>query len=200
MQLFTIAWPELFWRWGRCCWLFPGAVVMGFSGLDPVNAYIELWRGAFGNTRNTAETLVRFCPLAICALSVLVGFRAGFFTIGVEGQLYIGALATTLVALSFPDLPPILLIPLAMIAGMVAGMAWALLAGVLKLRLGVNEVISTIMLNYIATLFIDFMVRGPIHEPGPSSGSCCSAPRSGAMAGSPWLSSSSATGAPWALC
>lgn len=143
-----------------------GALLIVMADLNAVDAYAALWKGAFGSVRSTAETLVRFCPLALGALSVLVGFRAGFFTIGVEGQLYMGALATTMVALFLPDLPPVVLIPLAMLAGVVAGTLWALLAGVLKVRFGVNEVISTIMLNYIAVLFVDFMVRGPIREPG----------------------------------
>lgn len=146
--------------------LIVGAVLMELANLSAIDAYLALWKGAFGSVRSTAETLVRFCPLALSALAVLVGFRAGFFTIGVEGQMYMGALATTMVALALPDLPAIILIPLAMLAGIVAGMAWALLAGLLKVRFGVNEVISTIMLNYIAVLFVDFMVRGPIQEPG----------------------------------
>lgn len=143
-----------------------GAVIIGLAGLHPLQAYKNLWLGAFGSVRNLSETAVKFCPLALSALAVLAGQRSGFFTIGVEGQLYMGALGTTLVALFFPDLPPALLIPLAMGAGMLGGALWAALAGVLKLRFGVNEVIGTIMLNFIATSFVDYMVRGPIREPG----------------------------------
>lgn len=143
-----------------------GALLIAAADLNAVDAYAALWKGAFGSVRSTAETLVRFCPLALSALAVLVGFRAGFFTIGVEGQLYMGALASTVVALFLPGLPPVILVPLALAAGILAGVAWALLAGVLKIRFGVNEVISTIMLNYIAVLFVDFMVRGPIKEAG----------------------------------
>lgn len=146
--------------------LVVGALLIEAAGLNAVDGYVALWKGAFGSVRSTAETLVRFCPLALSALSVLVGFRAGFFTIGVEGQLYMGALASTVVALFLPGLPPVILVPLALAAGVLAGTAWALLAGVLKIRFGVNEVISTIMLNYIAVLFVDFMVRGPIKEAG----------------------------------
>lgn len=145
--------------------LFLVSIVISLAGLDPLRAYEALWQGAFGSIRNLSETLVRFCPLALCSLAVLVGFRTGFFTIGVDGQFQMGALAATLVALALPNLPTWLLIPLAMFAGMAAGALWALVAGGLKVWLGVNEVISTIMLNYIAGLFVDFMVRGPIRAP-----------------------------------
>jgi simple sugar transport system permease protein len=142
-----------------------GAALIASAGLDPLNAYLNLWNGAFGTIRATAETLVTFSPMSICALAVLVGFRAGFFTIGVDGQLYIGALTATVAALYLPALPSAAMIPLVMMAGMLGGMAWALIAGLLKIRFGVNEVISTIMLNNIAGLFIDYMVRGPIRAP-----------------------------------
>ncbi len=142
-----------------------GAIVIALAGLDPLHAYASLFKGAFGSVRSFSETLVRFCPLALSALAVLVGFRAGFFTIGVEGQLYMGALATTATALFLPGLPPVVLIPLAMAAAIVAGALWALLAGYLKVRFGVNEVIGTIMLNYIAVLFVDYMLRGPLRAP-----------------------------------
>lgn len=141
-------------------------VIMALADLDPFAAYANLWRGAFGSVRNLTETLVRFCPLALSALAVLVGFRTGFFTIGVEGQFYMGALGTTLAALWFPHLPPVVLVSLAMLSGMIFGGLWAALAGYLRIRCGVNEVIGTIMLNFIAVFLVDFLVRGPIKEPG----------------------------------
>ena len=146
--------------------LLVGAVLIALAGHSPLDAYAALWQGAFGSTRNFAETLIRFCPLALAALAVAVAFRASFFTIGVEGQFYIGALATTFVALKLSLLPSLLLIPSAVVAGMIAGMLWALLAGWLKVKFGVNEVIGTIMLNSIATLLVDYLVRGPLRAPG----------------------------------
>jgi general nucleoside transport system permease protein len=143
-----------------------GALFISLAGFHPGSAYHALLKGAFGSMRSLSETLVRFCPLGLSALAVLVGFRAGFFTIGVEGQFYMGALAASVAALSFPALPPLVLIPFVVIAGIAGGALWALIAGVLKVRLGVNEVISTIMLNNIATLLIDYLVRGPLREPG----------------------------------
>jgi simple sugar transport system permease protein len=143
-----------------------GALFMRLVGLHPGIAYYQLLRGGLGSVHGIGETLVRFCPLGLCALAVAVGFRAAFFTIGVEGQFYLGALGTTLTALELPHLPAPILIPLAMAAGTAAGSAWALLAGWLKVRLGVNEVIGTLMLNYIAVLLIDFLVRGPLRAPG----------------------------------
>lgn len=146
--------------------LAAGAGLMAAVGIDPVTAYRELGLGGLGTPRNVAETLLRFCPLALCALAVAVGFRASFFTIGVEGQFYFGALGTALAALAFPGLPPLILIPAAMAAGMAAGAVWGLLAGWLKVRFGVNEVIGTLMLNYIAVLFVQYLLRGPIRAPG----------------------------------
>ncbi len=143
-----------------------GALLISLAGFHPGFAYQALLKGALGSMRSLSETLVRFCPLALSALAVLVGFRAGFFTIGVEGQFYIGALAASVAALTFPALPPLFLIPFVLIAGITGGALWALIAGALKVRLGVNEVISTIMLNNIATLLIDYLVRGPLREPG----------------------------------
>jgi general nucleoside transport system permease protein len=143
-----------------------GGLLIGLAGLHPGSAYEALARGAFGSTRSLSETLVRFCPLGLSALAVLVGFRAGFFTIGVEGQFYMGALAASFVALNSPALPSPVLVSAAMIAGIAGGALWAGIAGALKVRLGVNEVISTIMLNSIATLIVDYLVRGPLREPG----------------------------------
>jgi general nucleoside transport system permease protein len=144
--------------------LLVGAFVIGLSGLDPARAYVALGRGSLGSVRSFSETLVRFCPLALCALAVLVAFRSGFFTVGIEGQFYMGALATTVVALKL-HAPSVVLALVSMFAGILAGALWALVAGVLKVKLGVNEVISTIMLNAIATLFLDYLVRGPLRAP-----------------------------------
>jgi simple sugar transport system permease protein len=144
--------------------LLVGAFVIRLSGLDPARAYLALARGAFGSIRSFSETLVRFCPLGLSALAVLVAFRGGFFTVGVEGQFYMGALATTVVALKV-HAPPAVLVTVSMFAGIIAGALWALVAGALKVRLGVNEVISTIMLNAIATLLLDYLVRGPLRAP-----------------------------------
>jgi ABC-type uncharacterized transport system permease subunit len=146
--------------------LLLGALIIALAGLNPLQAYAALARGAFGSVGSFSETLVRFCPLALCSLGVLVAFRAGFFSIGADGQLYMGALAATVVALKTPALPAIVTISLALAAGMAAGALWALVAGALKVRLGVNEVVSTIMLNAIASLFIDYLVRGPLRAPG----------------------------------
>jgi simple sugar transport system permease protein len=142
-----------------------GGLLVAFIGARPGAAYYELWAGGFGSWRNMSETLLRFCPLALCALAVSVGFRASFFTIGVEGQFYFGALAATMAGIWFPGLPAFVLIPLAMACGIAAGALWALVAGGLKVAFGVSEVIGTIMLNYIAVLFIDYLLRGPIRAP-----------------------------------
>jgi general nucleoside transport system permease protein len=143
-----------------------GALLMRIVGYSPGIAYYQLLRGGLGSVHGIGETLVRFCPLGLCALAVAVGFRAAFFTIGVEGQFYLGALGSTATALGLPHLPAPILLPLAMAAGAAAGSAWALLAGWLKVRLRVNEVIGTLMLNYIAVLLVAYLVRGPLRAAG----------------------------------
>jgi ABC-type uncharacterized transport system permease subunit len=112
----------------------------------------------------TSVTLVRAVPLAISGLAVSLAFRAGILNIGAEGQLLVGAAAATVVAIAMPQLG-IIAIPAVIIAGAVAGALWAGIAAVLRQRFGVLEVISTIMLNYVALQLVGYLVRGPLQEP-----------------------------------
>lgn len=131
-----------------------------------MDALLALWDGAFGSAYAIwSATLVRATPLLLVGLAVALAFRAGVLNIGAEGQLIVGAIAAALVALEGEALPRAVLVPAMAIAGMLAGAAWAGIAGWLRRRFGVLEVISTIMLNFIALALIGWMVRGPLQEP-----------------------------------
>lgn len=141
-----------------------GAALILAWGANPLTAYAALLDGAFGSWNSLAETLLRSIPLTFTGLAIAIAFRAGAFNLGAEGQLFLGATASTLVGLLLPGLPSLLLIPMMIGTAMLVGALWSLLAGVLKLRFGANEMITTIMLNYIAILFVAFLLRGPIQE------------------------------------
>jgi general nucleoside transport system permease protein len=140
----------------------PGAALG--AGISSVGgAYSGLLAGALGNPFKditpVTETLLRATPLIFAGLAVALGFRAGLFNIGAEGQIYIGALFATAVGINFPDLPLLIHLPLAIAAGFVGGAVWGFLPGILKARTGAHEVITTIMLNYVSYLVVDLALR-----------------------------------------
>ena len=147
--------------------LIVGAGLIAGSGADPLVAYKAIFVGAFGNVYNVLETLVKATPILLTGLAVTVAFRCSVWNIGAEGQLRMGALAATAVGIAFVgrQVPGFVLIPLLLLAGFVAGGAWGALAGWLKVRWRVDEVISTIMMNFIAALFVNYMITGPLREP-----------------------------------
>ena len=145
--------------------LLMGAIVLAFVGTHPGEAYREIARGAFGSVYGLSETLVKATPLLLAGLGVGVAFRAGVWNIGAEGQLYMGAMGGTWIALTYPALPAPLLQPLMIIAGCLAGAFWGLIPAVLRTRWRVNEIISSLMCNYIAILWVDFLVYGPWKDP-----------------------------------
>lgn len=141
-------------------------VALRVAGLDATAALVALWRGGFGSWYAlTSASLVRATPLMLTGLAVAVAFRAGVWNIGADGQLLMGAAAAAMVALAWGTVLGRLALPLALIAGMAAGAAWAGIAAVLRNRFGVLEVISTIMLNFVALYVVGFLVRGPLQEP-----------------------------------
>ena len=127
-----------------------GAVLVKLSGNDPVEAYQTLFRGAFGSKQRISEVFVKMVPLCMMAFGTSVAFRAQLWNIGGNGQFILGAVAAILPGL-YLKLPPVILLPLSLICGMLGGALWAGLAAVLKIRFSANEVITTLMLNYIAT-------------------------------------------------
>jgi general nucleoside transport system permease protein len=145
--------------------LFLGALVLSFMGAHPGEAYQEMARGAFGSVYGLSETLVKATPLLLAGLGVGIAFQAGFWNIGAEGQLYMGAMGGTWMALTYPGLPAPLLQPLMIVTGCMAGAFWGLIPAVLRTRWRVNEIITTLMGNYIAILWVDFLVYGPWKDP-----------------------------------
>ena len=145
--------------------LLSGAIMLIALGAHPWQAYGDITQGAFGSVYGLSETVVKATPLLLAGLGVGLAFRAGFWNIGAEGQLYMGAMGGTWVVLTFPGLPAPLLQPLMVMAGCLAGAAWGLIPAALRAYWRVNEVITTLMLNYIAILWVDFLLYGPWKDP-----------------------------------
>jgi simple sugar transport system permease protein len=143
-----------------------GALLMLVAGANPLAAYAVMAHGAFGGQRQIEETLLKTAPLLLMGLGLTAAFRARVWNIGGEGQYYIGALVGGTIALSFPSWPRPLLIAAMLVGGMVGGILWATIAGLLKVRRGMSEIISTLMLNYIAILIVQYVARGPLQQPG----------------------------------
>ena len=141
------------------------ALIILFSGKNPVEAMGYLFQGAFSTSYNLGETVVKTCPLLLGSLGLCICYRAGLTSIGAEGQMAIGGLMATLVGVYFTGLPAPLLIFLCLVMGMIGGGVWAGIAGYLKAKWGISEVINTIMLNYVAAYLVTYMCSGPIQEP-----------------------------------
>ncbi len=129
-------------------------------GVSPIRAYYLIVRGALGSKLGLTETVRRTIPLLLCGVGLAIAFRALFWNIGAEGQLLVGAVAATGVAL-FSGLPAGLLLPAMFIAGFLAGALWGLVPAALKARLGINDVITTLMMNYIAIYIVEWLIHGP---------------------------------------
>lgn len=140
--------------------LLTGLIILGL-GANPLQAYRGILSGALGNTYNIGLTLMVATPLILTGLAAAVPFSARVWNIGGEGQLYAGAIASVLFALTFTHLAVPLLTILAMACGVLAGAAWGAVAGVLRVSAGANEVIVTLMLNFIALAVADYVITGP---------------------------------------
>jgi len=143
-----------------------GLIVM--SNADPMEAYANFFRGIFGNLNGFCEVFVKATPLIFTGLGCAVAFRTGFFNIGAEGQFYMGALTSAMVALGLQGVPGIVRIILALLIGFLAGGIWALIAAIFKAKFGISEIIVTIMLNYIAINLIGLAVRTFLMDPAGS--------------------------------
>lgn len=130
--------------------------------------FTAIWEGSFGTSFSIIETLVFVTPLLFTGLANAVAFKTGLFNIGVEGQFIMGIFAAAAIGL-IPGLPAIIHIPLILIGGMLAGGIWAAIPGFLKAKVGTNEVINTIMMNFIAMFFVNYMIMGPLNEPGKAT-------------------------------
>ncbi len=145
--------------------LLIGAVFILLAKSDPVRAYKVMLTGPFSSSFGLTETLVRTTPLLLTGLGIIISFRSGVLNIGGEGQILIGAIAAAGVALKFESLPSLVLFPLVLFSGAAAGGIWGGIAGFLKARLNVNEILSTVMLNQIAAQLYLLLIRGILIDP-----------------------------------
>lgn len=134
-------------------------------GSDIGKALQGFWKGAFGSTYSIGEVLVKAAPLILCGLSVAVGSHSGFTNIGAEGQFYMGATVATTIGMYGTMLPGWLLLPLSIVLGFLAGGLWAMIPGILKAKLGISEVLNTIMFNYIATGIVGLLLQTVLKDP-----------------------------------
>lgn len=141
------------------------AIPLLWAGAPVLEAYGVMVQGAFGSRFAIAETLSRATPLVLTGLAATVAFRAKLWNIGAEGQLYLGALAATALGSGALDWPAWALLPLVLLAGALAGGLWMAGPTLLKTRLGVDEVVTTLLLNFVVLLFISMMLEGPMKDP-----------------------------------
>lgn len=135
------------------------SVLIILRGASPLEAYSALFSGAFGSPNALAATLIRTIPLVFTGLAVAYGYRGGFFNIGAEGQLYLGAIATTWIGITLTDWPAWLLLPTTLLGAALAGALWAAIPGYLKAARGFNEVLTTLLMNYIAIQLFNWVIR-----------------------------------------
>jgi ABC-type uncharacterized transport system permease subunit len=136
-----------------------------WAGAPVLHAYGLLFEGAYGSRFGLTETLTRATPLIFTGLAAAVAFRARFYNIGAEGQLYVGALAAVAVGGGTLTASPVVLLPAMILAGMAAGALLLVIPALARTRLGVDEVVTTLLLNFIALLFVSMMLEGPMKDP-----------------------------------
>lgn len=157
-------------------WAAPAAVLVGVGfliavclspfGDSPLEGIQVLLQGALGSRRRITESLVKTCPLLFAGLAVALAFRTGALNIGAEGQFALGALGAAVVGTRVGQLPPVAALVVTLLAAFVAGGVWGGIAGALRAWRDVPEVISTIMLNFIALFWLSALIRGPLKNPG----------------------------------
>ncbi len=146
-----------------------GAIILAVSGANPLQAYASLLQGAFGNMTAFGRTLEKATPLIFSGLAVAFGFKAGLFNIGAQGQLLFGAITAAAIGFGIEGLPALIHIPLALLGGGLAGALYGAIPGALKTYTGAHEVITTIMLNYIAINITDYLADGPWKDTSPGN-------------------------------
>ncbi len=142
-----------------------GAIMISLSGAKLSEAYLALFQGAFGSQRAILETLVQATPLIFTSLAVVVAYRSNYINLGGEGQFLMGAMAASGISLAFPSATRAILIPLQILAGCLAGGAWAFIPAILKIKFGASEMIVTVMLNFVAEYLVSYLVSGPVEKP-----------------------------------
>ncbi|MEM9581110.1 MAG: ABC transporter permease [Pseudomonadota bacterium] len=141
------------------------AIPLLAAGANPITAYGEMIKGVFGSVFAVSEMLTRATPLIFTGLAAALAFRAKLWNIGAEGQLYLGAMAAVAIGSGVLDISGILLLPLIIILGAAAGAAGMMAPTYLKIRFGADEVVTTLLLNFIILIFIQMMLEGPLKDP-----------------------------------
>ena len=141
------------------------AIPLLAAGANPFVAYVEMAKGVFGSVFAISEMLTRATPLIYTGLAAAIAFRAKLWNIGAEGQLYLGAIAAVTVGSGFFDLPAVLLLPLIIILGGCAGAVGMAAPTYLKVRFGADEVVTTLLLNFIIIIFLQMLLEGPLQDP-----------------------------------
>jgi simple sugar transport system permease protein len=141
------------------------SITLWLLGYDPISALVSIPIGAFGNPDSLSETLIRFIPLLLTAMAFLIALKARFMNLGVEGQLYIGALLAYLVGARMEIVPNFIAIPLIFVAGFMGGVLWLAIPLIMKTKLGVNEIFPTVVMNFIAMFVIAWLTIGPLKDP-----------------------------------
>jgi len=143
-----------------------GAIILYAAGVDPINAYQIMLKGAFGSIRGIADTLVKTTSLLLVGLAVAVAFKCRIWNIGAEGQLYMGALGAALIGITAIGAIPGLALIAVIAVGFAFGGSFGLIPAALKVKFGVNEIIVTVLLNFVVLLLISYLLHGPIKAPG----------------------------------
>jgi general nucleoside transport system permease protein len=143
-----------------------GAVMLILLGANPIEGYSEMFVGAFGSGDALVATILKATPLLFVGVGIVIAFRANVINIGAEGQMVLGGLFATMAALYLPEMPPIIMIPAVLFAGILGGALWGWIPGMLKAYYRVNEILSTIMLNIVAVQLMAYLLRGPLIDPG----------------------------------
>jgi simple sugar transport system permease protein len=143
-----------------------GAVMLAALGANPLVGYVAMIIGAVGSADALADTAIKATPLMLVGVGICIAFRTGVINIGGEGQIIAGAISSATVALVVPGLPPVVLVPLVLVAGGVGGGLWGAIPGALKAYAGVNEILSTIMMNIVAGQLMSFLLQDLLIEEG----------------------------------
>ena len=145
--------------------LLLAAIPLWFAGANIATAYAEMFKGVFGSLFSFSEMLTRATPLIFTGLAAALAFRAKLWNIGAEGQLYLGAMAAVAIGTGALDVPGYVLLPLIIILGCAAGAAGMAVPAYLKTRFGADEVVTTLLLNFVILIFLQMMLEGPLKDP-----------------------------------
>ncbi len=178
----------------QAAWPYAGALAIALAvlaglvavlGGNAAEALAGVFRAAFGTGAGLGQTLNKTTPLLLGSLAVVLGLRAGVFNIGVDGQIYAGAVAATGVAYLLAEAPRAVAVPGVLLAGLAGGAVWGLLPGLLRARVGVNEIFVTVMLNFIAVFLVEYLSTGPWNDPTAGEAITRAIPPQATL---PWLS------------